>query len=88
MDKFFRVEIFKVQKQNNSNITYLERQKDEYINLGNPEDSVKYNIITTLFGTAEEGLYYSEKDGYTFRFVPITEEEYGTNQKIKIEIQK
>mgnify|MGYP000946299133 CR=1 FL=1 len=85
MDKFFRVEIFKVQKESNSNVIHLERRKDEYIDLSKPEDNVKYNIITTLFKTAKEGFYYSRKDGYTFGFITITEEEYKTAQKNEIE---
>lgn len=84
MDKFFRVEIFKVQKEANSNVIHMEKQQDEYIS------EVEYNTIITLpsFKEIDNGLYYSEKDGYTFRFVPITEEEYKTNKKIEIENQK
>lgn len=84
MDKFFRVEIFKVQKESNSNVIHMERQQDEYIS------EVEHNTIITLplFKEIGNGLYYSEKDGYTFRFVPITEEEYKTNKKIEIENQK
>jgi len=80
MDKFFRVEVFEVKENEDSNVTYLNKQKDEYMNLSEPEDSVKHNIITTLFRTIEDGLYYSKNDGYTFRFIPITEEEYKANQ--------
>lgn len=69
MDKFMRVEIFSTKEDPKSNITYLNREVDSYLDLSKKEDKEQYNFVIG-FPTRKGNLYF-EPTGCIFRFVPI-----------------
>ena len=70
MDKFLKVEVFDVVEDKESNITYLSKLEDSYLDLRKTSDQEIFGHIKKTFNK-KGNLYFSPLKDRVLRLVPI-----------------
>lgn len=70
MDKFIKAEAFKLVEDEGSNITYLSKLGDNYLDLSNTDHKNTYKFIESKY-TKKNSLYFSPSRDSVLRLVPI-----------------
>lgn len=71
MDKLYRVESYKIEEINGTNIIRITTMAEEYLDMSKSADASFYENVTRTFENRGKGLYISTNKDFAVRFIEV-----------------